>query len=200
MCTNSLSPVSNFRIMALVSSMQAKNIIWKCNSITVDLVIGRFYHTTYSLCSSIKTRANTINSDLFKDLKAQNPTEITSVQKKGLENRNKRDIVKFKGVRQYSNGQNITIPKSNTTFKDFRNVLTVTKQGEEETDFFSDEFISNSEVTDIEIVVKKAEHILRNSTGIDFRRKPSQEMLFRTLVTQQLDNHNLWIKVGTTII
>ena len=196
MCANWLSPVSNFRIMALVS-MQVKNIIWKCNGITVDLLFGRFYHRTYSLCANTGTLADIVSSDLFKELKVPSLIGITSVNdNKGFENRNKHYIVKYKGVRQYCNGQKTTILESNATFKDFQNVLTVTKKGEEETDLYPDEFTSDSEGIDIDIVVKKAGNILRDNIGIDFQRKPSQELLFRTLVTQQLNNHNLWIKVN----
>ena len=196
MCANWLSPVSNFRIMALVS-MQVKNIIWKCNGITVDLLFGRFYHRTYSLCANTGTLADIVSSHPFKELKVHSPIGITSVNdNKGFENRNKHYIVTYKGVRQYCNGQKTTILESNATFKDFQNVLTVTKKGEEETDLYPDEFTSDSEGIDIDIVVKKAGNILRDNIGIDFQRKPSQELLFRTLVTQQLNNHNLWIKVN----
>ena len=169
--------------MAFVASVQLKNIMRKCNSTTMDLLIRSSSCRTYSTYSSLQFGRSTnscYRKDLRKDLiKIKFPQYMPLNIRYSFQNHDR--------IRQYSNEQNITLPESAPAY--------ITKKVDDPNEYSSNEKL-NDVLMDIDITVDNACKVLMEKIGKNLIRKPRFKAFLRTLLTQQPDNHELWIEVS----
>ena len=148
----------------------------------MDLLLRSLPYRSYSAHSSLQFGRATNNCDR-NDLR-KDPMEIKLPRKMQP---NRYSCRTYDRIRRYSNERNITLPESAPAY--------IRKTWDDTNEYDSDEKL-NDVLIDIDLAINNACKVLMKKMGKIPIKKPRFKEFLRTLLTQQPDNHDLWIEVS----